>query len=287
MFKELNQLMTSDHEAFEYLNRMAELNSPNGDIYEGKSAGEILTEIDNQRSYQHPLQTYQCPVCGNKSGVSKYNQDTKQNWWRSCECLVHKQNLTNVKSSGLGELLNHTVRDFKVTEEYQKKMKELAVQYIQSQSSHWLMYLGQSGCGKTMLCSAICNRRLREGKEVKYLLWNEFMETWNSMSGFDKERETYFSTFATAEVLYIDDLFKGVITEHRKDVAFRLVNYRYNRNLVTIISSELLFGDLANLDEAIAGRIFQKTKYQTENGEEKMYIFEVDKDVKKNYRLKF
>ena len=48
MFEELKDVLSSDEQALEYINRVAKLNSPNGDIYEGKSADEILTEIDNK-----------------------------------------------------------------------------------------------------------------------------------------------------------------------------------------------------------------------------------------------
>ncbi|MDE5977307.1 MAG: ATP-binding protein [Turicibacter sp.] len=281
VFKEL---LSGDEEALAYINRVAKLNSPNGDVYEGKSAEEVLVEIDNKRTYK-PQHGYNCPVCGNKGGHSEYNKTTKQIWWTQCECLKHKKNTANTDRSGLGELLKHSVNNFKVTQEFQKKMKEMTICYITKGKKEWLMYLGQSGCGKTMLCSAICNQRLREGKEVKYLLWNEFVDALNSMSNYDKDREKYFTAFANAEILYIDDLFKGTITDHRKDIAFRLINHRYNHDLITIISSELLLEDLAELDEAITGRLYQKTNFTNSKGEEQKYVFEVEKDRKKNYRF--
>lgn len=284
MFEELKDVLSSDEQALEYINRVAKLNSPNGDIYEGKSADEILTEIDNKRTYK-PSHGYNCPICGNKNGHSAYNKTTKQSWWTSCECLKHKKNTTNTDRSGLGELLKHTVNQFKVTQEFQKKMKEMTIHYITKGKKEWLMYLGQSGCGKTMLCSAICNQRLKEGYEVKYLLWNEFVDALNSMSSYEKDRERYFTAFANAQILYIDDLFKGTITDHRKDIAFRLINHRYNHDLTTIISSELLLDDLANLDEAIVGRLYQKTNFIDTKGETQKYVFEVEKDRKKDYRF--
>lgn len=276
-------MLADNEEALEFLNRMAKLNSPNGDIYEGKTADEVLTEIDKSRMYK-PNSGYNCPVCGNKGGHSEYKKTTKQNWWTSCACQKHRQNEVNVNRSGLGDLLKHKVNHFQVKQEFQAKMKEMTVQYITRAQKEWLLYLGQSGCGKTMLCSAICNQRLKEGKAVKYLLWNEFIDVLNSLGNFNSDREAYFTGFANAEILYIDDLFKGAVTESRKDIAFRLINHRYNHNLTTIISSELLLNDLANLDEAIASRMLQKAKFTNSEDKEDTYVFEVKSDNKKNYR---
>ena len=86
-----------------------------------------------------------------------------------------------------------------------------------------------------------------------------------------------FNEYAKAEILYIDDLFKGKVTETDVNVAFQLINERYNTNLVTIVSSELLLKDLREIDEAIAGRLKEKAK---------SYCIQVAKDSSKNYRFK-
>ena len=79
------------------------------------------------------------------------------------------------------------------------------------------------------------------------------------------------------DVLYIDDFFKGKISDTDKTLAFDIINYRFNNNLVTIISSELLLNDLINIDAAIAGRIKQMA------GD---YIVQIAYDDERNYRLK-
>lgn len=80
-----------------------------------------------------------------------------------------------------------------------------------------------------------------------------------------------------ADVLYIDDFFKGKISETDKTLAFDIINYRYNNSLVTIISSELLLQELIDVDAAIAGRIKQMSAD---------YIVQIAYDDERNYRLK-
>jgi DNA replication protein DnaC len=81
----------------------------------------------------------------------------------------------------------------------------------------------------------------------------------------------------TIQVLYIDDFFKGKITEADINAMFELLNYRYINRLQTIISSELMFDAIMNVDQAIAGRIKQQA------GE---FLIQITKDNGKNFRLR-
>ena len=275
MFKSIGESLTENSEALEFLNRMAKLHSPNGDIYDGgRNADEILTEIDSKRLYKPS--GYDCPICLNKGGKSSYNPSTRQSWWEPCKCMQNKKTLSNIEKSGLGELLNYRVNDFEATTDYQKDMKSKAVNYIRNATNEWFLALGQPGCGKTMLCSAICNQRLKEGKAVKYMIWNEFMSALKNMK-YEDDRNEYYHEYLKADILYIDDLLKGNPTDYELKTAFETINYRYNNNMPTIISSELLIDDLRDLDEATASRMYQRAKG---------YVISIAKDKNKNYRFK-
>ena len=138
-----------------------------------------------------------------------------------------------------------------------------------------------------MICSSIANELLKNYKQVKYMAWSEFVEKLKRMK-FDLDRDEYFSEFSKAEVLYIDDLFKGSLNYddlgrlkvNQTDVkyAFQLLNERYNKRLVTIISSEFLIDDIKlQVDEAIAGRIKERST---------SYCVQIKKDIDRNYRFK-
>lgn len=276
MLRNTQELIESDQEALEYVERMAKLNSPNGDVYGGKSADEVLIEIDSKRMYK-PRGAYGCSICGNKGGISSYNKQTRQVWWKACSCLENKKTLSNTSKSGLGELLNYRVKDFVATDEFQKEMKSKAADYIRHATNEWFLALGQSGCGKTMLCSAICNQRLREGKVVKYLIWSEFISIIKTIKS-EEDRNKHYHEYLKAEILYIDDLLKGNPTDYELKIAFQTINYRYNNKLPTVISSELLIDDLRKLDDAIASRMYQYAQDR--------FTIQVGKDSDKNYRFK-
>lgn len=196
-----------------------------------------------------------------------------------CTCQKARTSLANGRKSGLSTMKEHRVANFKVTEEWQKDIKHLTADYILNGDKEWFLACGQSGAGKTMLCSAICNKRLEDGHEVIYILWRDYVARIKD-SKFDKKRDNqnhYFEYCANAEILYIDDLFKGTITETDKSYAFELINHRYNKNLTTIVSTEMLITDLVEIDQAIAGRLKERAG---------KYCFQISKDIKKNYRFK-
>ena len=62
-------------------------------------------------------------------------------------------------------------------------------------------------------------------------------------------------------VLYIDDFLKGGFTEADLKLAFEVLNARYNdTKLRTIISSEMSIKKLISIDEALGGRIYERSR---------------------------
>lgn len=61
-------------------------------------------------------------------------------------------------------------------------------------------------------------------------------------------------------MLYIDDFFKGKVSDGDINLAFTLINARYDRRCRTIISSEWSLAEILNLDEAIGSRIRQRAE---------------------------
>jgi len=83
------------------------------------------------------------------------------------------------------------------------------------------------------------------------------------------------------ELLYIDDFLKTArnpwdIPSWEQDLAFELLDYRYNTGLDTIISTEWSVSELLDISEALGGRILQAAGRS---------IFQVEKNRGNNYRL--
>jgi DNA replication protein DnaC len=149
----------------------------------------------------------------------------------------------------------------------------------------WFFLGGQSGAGKTHLCTAICREFLLAGKRVRYMLWRDDVVKIKGAVTDSEEYSKMIEQFKTVDVLYIDDLFKtGKAADNSIqkptgadiNVAFEIINYRYNNPaLLTIISSELTEDELIDIDEAIGGRIYERAK-----------AFTIGKSRERNYRIR-
>lgn len=228
---------------------------------------------------------YDCPICRNKGFVAFVREEGLYRGnvaMRQCSCKPIRRALRKMEQSGLGEALKKCTFDsFSAQKDWQKALKAAAEKYAREPEG-WFALLGQSGCGKTHLCTAVCVELLKAGREVVYMSWRQ--EAGRIKGAEMDQREALLDAFRKAEVLYIDDLFKagrdlnGEMRPTQADVnlAFTLLNRRYVEKKPTILSSELTVPELIDLDEALAGRMVERCG-------ENLCI--VGKDRGKNYRL--
>lgn len=227
------------------------------------------------------LGDFYCPDCKNKGRYADVTESGNVEI-KECHCMKKRRSIQTAKDSGMGGLLlSKRFDNFEQQDEWQKvlytKVKEYA-DLASPDNCKWLTLLGQSGCGKTHLCCATSNQLIESGAQVVYMTWNNAVKELKRNATDDKEYSRLFDRYKNAEVLYIDDFFKGKVTETDITIAFELLNYRYNdQSCITIISSELLANDLFNIDEAIAGRILERCDKN---------MIQVKPDTKKNYRRK-
>ena len=124
-----------------------------------------------------------------------------------------------------------------------------------------LAVVGQSGSGKTHICTAVCTGLMEEkGKEADFMPWRDEARTLKA--GGDPVRcDQRIKRLQQVAVLYIDDLFKGGASEADLRLAFEILNGRYNNaRLRTVISSELDLEAILRLDEAVGGRIYERSR---------------------------
>lgn len=242
-----------------------------------RSAGD-LNEVDG----------YDCPVCRNK-GVIMLTVEGPGGWWstatKDCKCMKTRKTIRQMQRSGLKNVIRDlTFSKFEVTEPWQKTLKQAAMDYATNPAG-WFYIGGQSGIGKSHLCTAICREFLLAGREVKYMLWRDEVTRLKALVTDGDEYHKLMDTYKRIEVLYIDDLFK---TGRDKDnnpqrptaadinAAFEIINARsLDAKLLTIISSECTTNDLLDIDEATGGRICEKAQ-----------VFSIAPDRAKNYRLR-
>lgn len=237
---------------------------------------------------RHEEDGYNCTKCKNKGYIVKLEELSNGRFHQvcsPCKCEEIRRSIMRMKRSGLKDIIkDYTFDKFVATEAWQTAIKDAAMAYAKNPEG-WFFLGGQSGAGKTHLCTAICREFLLSGKQVVYMLWRDDIVKIKAAVNDSTEYSALIDRFKTAEVLYIDDLFKtGKAADNSVqkptaadiNVAFEIINYRYNNpSMLTIVSSELSEDELIDIDEATGGRIFERSKTIT-----------IAKDRKRNYRIR-
>lgn len=233
---------------------------------------------------------YDCELCRNRGYVVKLRELPNGHFTQAsqeCRCMEIRWTLRRMQRSGLKNVLDTCTFDrYEAESDWQKLLKNKAVEYAKNPSG-WFGLFGQSGIGKSHLCTAICRKLLLEGRKVGYMAWRDDVAKLKDFGSDSEQRSKLLDHFKRTEVLYIDDFFK---TGNRPDgekqrptsadinLAFELINYRYNNpDLLTLISSELTINDLLGIDEATGSRIFERAG---SNG------INIRPDSSKNYRTR-
>lgn len=218
-----------------------------------------------------------CDICKNKGDIHYKNGN--YTYSKPCECMQRRKMIRRAKNSGLGEYLTKRSSDYKVNNDWQRHNFNLMVDYCTNDSNLWFAALGQSGSGKTLLCSIIANHLLFNlGKSVTYITWTDFISKLKRdiMGEGANEVTQYLNEIKSVEVLFIDELLKKYNETDLKYI-IEIINYRYSNNLKTIITSERSINELLDIDEATFGRLIEKCE---------KYVIDIPKDRSKNYRLR-
>ena len=204
------------------------------------------------------LKYFDCPVCKNRGDIAVV--DDGRVLIKECSCMPKRRTMKRMKESGLENVITrYTFKAFRPVEEWQEQAKELCENYSKSPNG-WLVMCGSPGTGKTHLCTAVCGSLIKQGMDVRYFLWRTNAPTLKALAN-SADYEDAVRVYKQVKVLYIDDFFKGSITDADINLAFDILNARYNRtDLITIISSEMTIERIMEKDEALASRIYERTK---------------------------
>lgn len=218
---------------------------------------EMKAETYNERTGN--LGEFDCPICRNKGYVAYVSDDTVKT--RECECVAKRRSLKRIRQSGLRDLLDrYTFESYETPKAWMKAAKQTAMDYL-TKGDGWFLVVGSPGTGKTHLCTAVCGELINAGKEVRYMLWREEAPRLKAMVNDREEYEHRMNGYKKVDVLYIDDFLKGNVTEADINLAFELLNSRYNtKRLQTIISSEKTIEQMLDIDEAVGSRIYERSK---------------------------
>ena len=231
---------------------------------------------------------YDCPICKNKGNIARVEMvnDWPTKIYQDCKCMAMRYTIARMKRSGLQNIITDcTFEKYEELDPWNAKVKKMAMEYA-AKPSGWFFIGGQSGAGKSHLCTAICRTFLLRGERVQYMMWVDDAAILKGIVNEGAEYTKAVERFKNAPVLYIDDLFKvqndndqnrGKPTPADVRLAFEIINFRVVSKLHTIISSEFTLAELVDIDQAVAGRIAELAEYNA---------ISIPPDIKKNYRLR-
>ena len=206
---------------------------------------------------------YDCPICRNKEFV--LTLEGKQRRSHACSCVQIRQNLFRLRLRGLLDLYQHcTFPNFTTPQQWQQQAKSVAEAFSQSDLHHWFFLSGPSGCGKTHLCTAIAAQLILTGHDVQIFRRVEWAAKAKSAITDTDAYAALLGPLKDCDVLYLDDFLKvqkgASPTAADIRLAFEVLDARYNSpDKSVILSSEFHLGQITGFDEALAGRIVERS----------------------------
>jgi len=253
--------------------------------------GSLNTRRDKDGNIR-PGWDYDCPICQNRGNYAYYvdkpqgNDDTGETPrvnYAFCSCMDIRENKVRAEASGLGHKADVYTFDRFDDDEDWKLMIKLSAQSYVKRPQGWFFVGGSPGTGKTHICTAITSELIKKGHKARWVQWVDTVTRLKQIKTDSYEYGREIQSLKSYPVLYIDDFFKpkGLQdkgpTEADIDIAFDVLNFRYNADLPTIISSERMTDELVRLDEATGSRIVEKAKY---------HKFDIAGGPDRNYRFK-
>ena len=202
---------------------------------------------------------YVCKTCSDTGFVGS----------KMCKCLKELLITKNIKSSGIGRLIekqsfeNFDLEWYKSDEQSYARMKknvETARAFASGFANHHdnLLLIGTTGTGKTHISTSIAREVIHQGYDVLYDSIQNILtvfenDRFHSSYG---QREPEGDKFLECDLLIIDDLGTEFVNQFSIATLYNIINTRGNKGLSTIISTNLSAADLrAKYDGRIISRI--------------------------------
>ena len=235
---------------------------------------------DNDKRIRAIYGIKECPLnlCDGAGNRFRWDDDNDRMvpYWSLCECKKetersHRLKISNLPNKGFEEFdtinKNKTVVDaYKLARTYADGFNKL--RYLPNNSMALLSKIVDGkkigiGGGKTHLAVAAArNIIMNSDVTVVYMPYREAISRLKT-NMLELSHKNEMAKYKTANLLVIDDLFKGKLTDTDISLMYEIINYRYEKNLPMIITSEMDMNALNKLDEGVGSRIQQMCKLST------------------------
>jgi DNA replication protein DnaC len=116
----------------------------------------------------------------------------------------------------------------------------------QSQQRNWLVLMGRHGAGKTHLAAAVANDRLKRGQPTLFIVTPDLLDALRASFGGEGQGayDKVFYEVRSAPFLILDDFGAQSSTPWAKEKLYQVLNYRYNAQLPTMITTNQALEDI-------------------------------------------
>ncbi len=184
-----------------------------------------------------------CPICGG-TGFTIKEQEGISVAVR-CPCFREERLRNLYRNARVPKRYQHCdIENFEEHHASQRRAKKLAVKFLEEYplNEAGLLFLGPCGVGKTHLAVGILALLIKE-KGANGLFYDfrdllkEIQGSYNPVS--EVSELDVLSPVVSTEVLLLDDLGVGKMTEWVRETIEHIINARYNEKRTTIITSNL------------------------------------------------
>ncbi|XZM32549.1 ATP-binding protein [Clostridium perfringens] len=237
----------------------------------------ILADMEKKKANMTTTKSqeskYKCQRCKD-TGIILEHREGLQPLGKQCSCSLSNNIEKAWREFGVEPSKVKKVNEFiafdRVTENAKNKVVDYIFNFDKTKEHSWFIFMGQPGAGKSHLAIALGVALFKDKK--RHVIYMPYTEAIMGLKGNAKDFEQYtalLDKYKDAEILVIDDLFKdkvrnGQVIAPLSDIDMKhiypLLNYRYYKNLITIISTECTIEMLEDLDRALAGRIIERAE---------------------------
>lgn len=245
---------------------------------------KIMEQVKKQegQNYLEELESskirYKCDKCRDMLFI-----ELEDGSYGPCRCRALRIADEKLKASGISEEFRRmrfetynyetnmqTMEAFLTAKNYSKDFED-----IRAVRKNSMILSGSVGVGKTHLAMSIANTLLDRSIGVIYMPYRSSITNLKQSITDEENYQREINVYKNAEVLLIDDLFKGRITPSDVNIMYEILDYRYFKCLPVIVTTEKLVDELLDIDEAIGSRLYEMCKN---------YVIEI-KGQGLNYRL--
>ncbi|TVQ91380.1 MAG: cell division protein ZapE [Deltaproteobacteria bacterium] len=220
-----------------------------------------------------------CPACGDSGWVPAYDDDGRRAGMRRCRCVGFHLRLKRFNAMGLpGRLAQSTLANFVLADVENQRNAYAAAHvfakhFTPGEINRGLVLWGPVGRGKTHLLAGMLRQvAIEHGITARFIEFSHLLSTLKGRFDRGEGAAAVLDTLVGVDVLAIDELGKGMLTEFELATIDELVSRRYNAARTIIATTNFRPGEATGIKRAnLADRRHDKQPTLSDRVGERVY----------------